>query len=216
MTAKTEDLHAGNFLASEGPGLRARDPITVLSGQNLKAGAVLGKVTEAGATGAAVAGNTGNGTITVTGALQDATAKPGVYRAIVIEPGANLGTFEVEGPDGIMLGTGVVGTQKTFGGVQFTINDGATDFVSGDSFTITVAAGSGKYKEYNPANIDGSQTAVAVLFDAVDATSADKPGVGIVRSAEVTSSVLQWFAGASAGQKTTGLAQLALAGIIGR
>lgn len=75
---------------------------------------------------------------------------------------------------------------------------------------------SGKYCEYNPSNSDGSQTAVAVLYDNVDATSADKEAVIVARDAEVNKAELQWFSGASDGQKTTGLGQLALVGIIGR
>ena len=40
-----EDTHAGEFLVSQGPGNVSRENITVLSGQNLKAGAVLGLIT---------------------------------------------------------------------------------------------------------------------------------------------------------------------------
>lgn len=48
MTTFTEDLHAGAFIVSEGNGCVSRDRITVVSGQNLKAGAVLGKITASG------------------------------------------------------------------------------------------------------------------------------------------------------------------------
>lgn len=45
MTTKTETGHAAGFLLSEANGNRSRDIITVSAGQNLKAGAVLGKIT---------------------------------------------------------------------------------------------------------------------------------------------------------------------------
>ena len=213
MTVLTEGQHTGEFLVTEANGSLSRETVTVLSGQNLKPGHVLGKVAVGTATGAAVSGNTGNGTIGTVSA--GATAKAGVYTATCIEPAANGGTFTVEDPDGVNVGTALVGAAFT-GPVVFTIADGTTDFVSGDRFTITVAAGSGKYKEYNPANTDGSQTAVAILYAAVDATAADTEGVIVARHAEVNAAELIWFSGADANQKTAGLAQLKTHDIVAR
>lgn len=213
--AITEGQYTGEFLVSEAPGTRSRETITLLSGQNLKAGAVLGKVTidTASVVGAAAAGNTGNGTI---GTLSAGTGvQVGVYRAVCIEPAANGGVFAVEDPHGVGIGNASVGVEFS-GQVVFTIADGATDFVAGDAFNITVAAGSGKYKEYNPGNTDGSQTALAVLYDNVDASGGDKAAVIVARDAEVNGEELQWFSGATSNQKTTGKAQLALQGIIAR
>ena len=48
MTTKTEGKHAGEFLLSEANGQRSRANVTIVSGQNLSAGAVLGKVTASG------------------------------------------------------------------------------------------------------------------------------------------------------------------------
>lgn len=89
------------------------------------------------ASAAALGTNTGNGTmgaITVT-----AGAKPGRYTLTIIEPGANTGTFNVIDPDGIQIGDGVVASAFSAGGLAFTLADGATDFVAGDAFAITVA-----------------------------------------------------------------------------
>lgn len=213
MTVLTEGQHTGEFLVTEANGSLSRETVTVLSGQNLNAGHVLGKVAVGTATGAAVSGNTGNGAIGTVSA--GATAKAGVYTATCIEPAANGGTFTVEDPDGVNVGTAVVGTPFA-GPVNFTIADGTTDFVAGDRFTITVAAGSGKYKEYNPANTDGSQTAVAILHAAVDATAADTEGVVIARHAEINAAELIWFSGADANQKSAGLAQLKNNDIVAR
>jgi hypothetical protein len=48
MPELIEGRHAGEFLVSEGNGRISREIITVLSGQILSAGAVLGKVTASG------------------------------------------------------------------------------------------------------------------------------------------------------------------------
>lgn len=215
MTILTEGKHAAEFLVSEAAGTRSRERITVLSGETLVGGTVLGKVTVGAATPTAFAGNAAN-TGTIAAVTLGAGAKAGVYKVVIIEPATNAGKFTVEDPDGITIGTGTVGVEFAGGGLTFTVADGATDFSAGEGFTITVAAGSGKYREYDPANTDGSQTAVAVLFGAVDAATADRPGVAIVRDAEVNAAELSWFTNATTDQKAAGLAQLAVAGIIGR
>ena len=48
MTAKTEAVHAEEFLISEANRFRSRENITIVSGQNLAAGAVVGKITAGG------------------------------------------------------------------------------------------------------------------------------------------------------------------------
>ena len=214
LSTLTENLHAGAAIVSEAEGYRSRDTVTILSGQNLKANAVLGRTLTGGAAVAtAFAGNTGNGAM---GAIVvSGRAKVGNYKLLVIEPGTNLGTFEVEGPDGIIIGRGVVGTAFSAGGLAFTLADGAVVFVAGDGFDIAVT-GTYKFKEYNPANADGSEKAAGVLYADVDASAADKAGVALVRDAEVHAGSLVWFAGATANQKTTGQTDLAVLGIIAR
>lgn len=217
MGLKTETRHAGEFIVSEANGARSRKAITIASGQNLVAGAVIALVAvgTASIAAAAVAGNTGDGAISLSDPAFAAGVKAGVYRATCIEPATDGGTFSVEDPDGIEIGVAAVGTEFD-GVVKFTIADGATDFAAGDAFTITVGGGSGEYVEYDPTNDDGSQTAVAVLWDAVDATGGAAPGVAIVRDAEINSAEITWFSGATSNQKTAGLADLAAVGIIGR
>lgn len=48
MTTLTEQGHAGGFIISEAAGNRSRDNVTVVSGQDLEAGSVLGKITATG------------------------------------------------------------------------------------------------------------------------------------------------------------------------
>jgi len=213
MATLTEGQHAGEFLVSEANGRRSRETITVASGQDLSAGTVLGKITADTLDGSADAGNTGDGTIGSISAL--AGVKEGDYIVTFIEPGTDAGDFVVSDPDGIEVGTGTVGSAFSAGGIEFTISDGATDFAAGDRFVISVS-GSGAYKEYNPANIDGSGTAAGVLYDNVDATGGARSAAAIIRDAEVVAASLQWFDGATSGQKSTGQAELAELGIIAR
>ncbi len=86
---------------------------------------------------AAKAGNTGDGVLTLANPAFGAGVKAGVYQAVFIEPATNAGAFIVEDPDGIQVGEGNVGVAFD-GVVKFTIADGATDFVAGDGFDVTV------------------------------------------------------------------------------
>jgi hypothetical protein len=112
-----------------------------------------------------------------------AGALEGAYKLTIIEPASNAGNFVVEDPLGRIVGHGTVAVAFSGGGLSFTLAD-ATDFVAGDSFTITVAAGT-KYAKFDEDGTNGTEVAVAVLFDDVDASSADKPGVVHVRDCEV-------------------------------
>jgi hypothetical protein len=215
MPEIVEGKYAGEFIASEANGSRSRKVVTILSGQNVVAGEVLGQVLSGVAAAAAVAGNTGNGIITAAPATA-AGVKVGVYRATCVEPGTNVGEFIVEDPDGITVGVAVVAAEFVGGGLTFTIADGSTDFASGDAFTITVAAGSGKYVAYDQDGTDGSQIAAGIAFDNYDASSADVEGVIIARDAEVNSAELSWPSDIEAGEQITAETQLASLGIIVR
>lgn len=45
MTPLSEGRHTGEFLISEAPGKRSRENVTIVSGQDIGAGQVLGKIT---------------------------------------------------------------------------------------------------------------------------------------------------------------------------
>ena len=64
------------------------------------------------------------------------------------------------------------------------------DLAAGDVVGIVTA--SGKYAIYDDAETDGTETAAGILFDAVDASAADKTGVIVARLAEVKASDLGW------------------------
>lgn len=76
---------------------------------------------------------------------------------------------------------------------------------------------SGKIAAFNPAASDGTQNAVGIAFDAVDATSGDKPGVIIARHAIVVDRDNLVFAGSPTNaQKDAAVAQLKALGILAR
>ena len=219
MSVLTEGKRLGDWLKWEQENQYSRDVVTVLAGSGaeraLLSGMVLGRITKGAATGAAVAGNTGNGTITAAPTV-GAVAKPGVYRLTCIEPAADAGKFTVEDPDGILIGIATVGVEFTTH-LTFTIADGSTDFVAGDSFTITVAAGSAKVKQIDFSATDGSDQACGLLLlDTTAPDGADKSAVAVVRNAIVSDNGIAWPAGATNDQKNAAIAQLKAAGILVR
>lgn len=155
--------------------------------------------------------NTGNGTV---GSLsvQGYAAKVGVY-SVEFDDATH---FVMSDPTGAEVGHGTTGTVFKAGGLAFTITAGGTAFAPGDSFSVTVAAGSGKYKPFDPANVDGSQVPSAILFASKDVTIADKPCAVVVRLAEVNASELVWPMGMSGPAIAAALAQLKALTIIPR
>jgi len=121
MPILTEGTHAGEFIVSEANGNRSREAVTIVSGQNLVAGAVVGRITA-----------------------------------------------------------------------------------------------SGKYAELDPAAVDGSEVAAGVLFDAVDASTADANGVLVARDAEVNAGELVWKTGMTDPEIATATAELVTLGVISR
>lgn len=304
MTTLTEGQHAGEFLVSEDEGTLSRDTVTVLSGQNLVAGAVIGKITRAlaAAPNPAVAG-TGNGTMTLvkpgpdaqTGsyivkcitaaanggtfsvtapdgnALPNATVgtaykhshlefllndgstdyivndqftvavtaagtpavvgtgngtisgismgrdtRNGTYRLECITAAVNAGTFKVVAPNGDALPNATVAVAYTDDQINFTIADGSTDYIAGDYFHIVVAKGSDKATAWAPTAVDGSHNVAGILFDAVNASAADKKGVAVTRNAEVNAAELQYAATIAAAQKNVAIEQMKKLGIAAR
>jgi len=120
------------------------ESVTILSGQNLKRGAALGRVKVVVPTTGTAGTNTGNGTVTaVSGGNK---TQPGTYIISCIRAVTNGGEFSVTGPRGyvgnVLItagagGTGVFSSDE----IRFTVTDGTTDFAVGDSFTVAVTAG---------------------------------------------------------------------------
>jgi len=213
MTVKTEPNTLGDGIKWEESNDYSREKVTVLSGQSLALLEVVGKVTVAvPTTGTATGGNTGNGLCaTVVGGLSTIVE---TFTLKCITAVTNAGVFSVVGSKTGRLPDAVVAVAYATQYLGFTIADGSSDFVVGDSFTIAITAGSGKVVALDPDAVNGSNHAAGVMIAAVDATSADKPGVAIVRDAMVAPANLVWPAEISAGDKATAIADLEKLGIV--
>jgi hypothetical protein len=156
----------------------------------LPRGTVLGQITTGTAT--SVAGtNTGTGTFVL-----DATtpvqinAKVGAYkltilatgRAQLLDPlGRDLGEYDFSSGGTVTINSDIKGV----------LTDTSTHFVAGDIFTITVAAGSGKYIPSVATAVDGSQIPLAILVDDCNPASADQ-NAGVYLSGEFNQSAITY------------------------
>lgn len=181
--------------------------VTLVTPENRARGTLMGRIMTAGTVASApVAGNTGNGVMGA--ATVNASAKLGIYKLTIIEPAANAGAFVVEDPDGIIDGHGNVAAAYA-GGISFTLADGATDFISGDQFTLTVTAPTYKFKMSVLAAIDGSQNPFAILADDADATAADVEAMVYV-TGTFNSNAVTYGAGHSAASVRDGLRKIGI------
>lgn len=201
-TSLTSTPRVKAVIISEASNQRSRENIVVTqTGTALASGTLLTQVDAGAGTFAMAAGATGNptaGTITL-----GAAAIPGVY---VIEFTAAT-KFTVEDPNGKTIGTGTLGSAFSKAGVGVTLTAGATPAVAGDTATITVAAGSGKYIAYTANGAAGP--ADAVLYNWLPAATGDVKAVGFVRDAELNRFELT-------GLDAAGQADLAKKGLIVR
>ncbi len=216
MPAFSEGNNLGDVLKFEAPHLFSRESITVLAGsgsdRTLVIGEVFGKRTKSTVTVTADDGNTGDG---VAGAVTlGAMAEAGTYTLTCIVAAANAGTFQVQTPKGYPLLDLEVGQSYAGNYLNLTLADGATDFVVGDKFTVTIS-GDGKTVALDLSGVDGSQESAGVIADEVTAPDGeDASGVAIVRHAIVSDATLVWPSGITAQQKSDATAQLEMAGII--
>lgn len=143
----------------------------------LARGSVLGRIKTGTIPTTGTAGsNTGTGAMTAVAAKR--RIKVGVYTMTCVQVIANSGVFKVIDPDGKLVGMATVGVAFLSDQIGFSISD-ATDFIAGDSFTVTIpAASTEKYVLVDKAAIDGSGVADCILAESVDATSADVTTVG--------------------------------------
>jgi len=214
MSTITENARISDVIFYESDGVYnyQRDQITVISGTAACAvGQVLGQIT-VGAITAAAGTNTGNGTCTAL--TVGAKARIGAYLLKFL----TATTFTLSDPNGVSLPNGVNGAY-TDAQINFTITAGGTAFVAGDTFTITVAAGSGKWAQVNPSGVDGSQNAAGVLVAGSFAATlgADAVAVAATRGPAILKlNGLAWTSGLTSGQITAAIAQLQALGMTTR
>lgn len=207
-TYLTEGRHDGGYIVYEpANGSLTRKEAILLSGAGkCMAGLVLGEVARA-LVGTVAGQGTNAGNPTFTSIVAGAGAVAGKYTITFID----ADDFVVSNPAGEQIGHGDLGVAFAAGGLSFTPAAGGTPAQAGDTFVITVAAGSRKFVAYDPAGNDGREKAAAILFADRDATSADKKCVinhqGPMR---INASELIWGAGVTTNQhKLDGLAALA-------
>jgi hypothetical protein len=215
-TVLTEGKYLNDWLKWEMENNQSREVVTVLAGQKLAMGAVVGKITVGAVPTTGTAGtNTGGGTCaSVTGGP---ATKVGVYELTCVAVVSGGGVFSVKDPDGLGLPNAYVGQAYTNPAINFTLTDGTPDFALGDVFRIVVPAGSGKVKGLDFGAIDGSADAYGVMVSGVDGMdNMDRKGVAIVRNAQIVSDYLSWPSGTTDEQKATALLQLSNKGTVTR
>lgn len=205
MTTLTMGRRPFEFVLSEGDDMLSREQVTVqqASARVLVPGQILGRAFTAVV--AKVSG-TGNGDAAAATVTFGRDAKPGVYTLTCTAASSNAGTFSVVAPDGERLADLTVASAYTSTHINLTIPDGSTDWGAGAIITVTLTA---KVKPYTAGATDGSQTAIGILGEGVDASVEDQKAVMMARHCEV-------FADKLTGSTATALAQLANLNIIAR
>ncbi len=138
MTTHTMGARAGEHVAAEFDANYNRDAVTVLSGQDLGAGAVLGRITKAIAA-APIPAIVGTGTGLMSALTFGPDVQTGSY-VITLTATSATAAFSVTAPDGTVLPTGNVATAYVSTHLSFLIANGGT-MTTGDTYTVVVTAG---------------------------------------------------------------------------
>lgn len=168
-----------------------------------------------------VIGGTGNGVLSALSLGPD--AKPGRYQIVNNVVVVGGGDMSVIGPDGNSVGGRFLwaasGSTATFTSrqINFTISD-ATDYIAGNFFDICVfnQLSGGKAVAWDPTTFDGRHRVAGVLFDDVDASAGDKPGVLVSAPAIIRKGSLSWGASITSSQKESAYLDLAKLGVLAR
>jgi len=160
--ARSDAFIPDQLIASQSP-LIVTDDITVAAGHTYKRGTILGRQSLKSVAVAAASGNTGNGTVEVT---LGTAAEVGAYTLTA----TSATEFTLKDPTGLEVGTVTAGTAFSSNQLALTVTAGATAFVAGDVFTVTVSAAAGTYVLSVRTATDGSQNPSVVLVDDVDST----------------------------------------------
>jgi len=168
-----------------------------------------------------VIGGTGTGVLSALSLGPD--AKPGNYKINNDVVVANGGDMSVIGPDGNMVGGRFIwsasGSTASFTSrqINFTISD-ATDYIANNHFNVAVynQLAGGKAVAWDPTTFDGRHRVAGILFDDVDASSADKAGVVVDGAAVIAKSALYWGAAISTAEKESAYKEMLALGIRAR
>lgn len=220
MTEFTEGFHAGEHLVSEANGYRSRE-VGTITGADLAAGTVLGQISIGAKTAVGAAGVPAPAAATITAApTASSAAKVGVHLfECIIGGSATASQWRHVDPDGDHVGVASGNTAYSGGGISgLTITDAGADPVAGETFTVTVseAAASDKYVQFDQDGTDGRQHAAAVLFDTANAADADVQATLHLRDCEVNGQCLTWPDDIEDAEKAVAIAELANLGVIVR
>lgn len=186
MTNFNERQTIGDLVLSERPNFTSRNtgPLKLGAGV-LILGTVLGLLTKDLVTLPVVAGNTGDGVVTLAETALGSFAEVGNYTLTCITESANGGKFQVVSPSGYRLPDLTVGVPYVGDHINLTVADGAEDWDIDDVIIVNVA-GSNKYVPAQSGAVDGSAIGEAVLLQDVDTTAADVPDVLLLTDGPVT------------------------------
>lgn len=155
-------------------------------------GTILARKQVADAVVVAAGANTGDGTVTLATVAAGSTIPlVGAYVLTCTTAVVNGGVFNLVDPNGAIVAAGLTmtvgaGAATVFevAGLQFTVTDGATDFIVGDSFTLTVAA-DGDMVIFATDGAGGAQIPKAVLTYDITTTGAADVAARVMVSGRV-------------------------------
>lgn len=221
-------LHEGNNFRDvvryeeDSAGRLSREQVTVLTGEVLTMGMVIGKITKSTpTTGTAASGNTGAGTCGSVTAGQKAKIGEYQIKCLTYTASPLAATFEVTDPDGLQLPIATMSAYVS-DAINFDMSDASPAITVGDIWTITVAAGSGKVVQIRrgaSTAVNGSQNAYGIITADCDASLGDVKAVAIVKDAVVVEANLTWPTSSpamSAAEIVVAMAELAAKGIVAR
>jgi hypothetical protein len=219
MVVLTEKARWGEAIMSEGNFHISRENVPVADGVVIAPNSLIGKAAvPAGVVTAQSYAGTGNGVLTFANPAVSSKVVDGVYKVTFITAAANAGTFRVERPDGTEVGVGSVGVAFNKE-VKFTIADGATDFVVGDSFSLNIQADAADFTAvaFNPAGTDGSEIPVGYAPYGTDTlVGVNRELAALVRNCELNGNCIAWPAGITDAQKADAIQALATTNVIVR
>ena len=221
MSVINESNYLRDIIRSEldEAGRFSRKQVTVVDGQEVSMGSVLGKVLfDTPIVGTAAVGNTGGGT--VASVLAKAKTQVGTYTITCTEYTASplAAVFEVYDPDGNRMEDAALGANVNEQ-LGFTIADGSPVVTVGDEWTVAVAVGSGEVRAINFDGVDGTQKAYGISIAAYDASDASVEGVAVVKDAVVIEANLIWPTTSpevTDAEKAQAMRELAVVGIVPR
>ncbi len=212
MTRFTEGAHPGEAIMSEGNRDISRENVIFAASQTISANGLVSKLAvNANVDVTTAFSGTGDGAITMADPAVNGKAKDGVYKAVCIEPATDAGKFEVSDPNGKVIGVATVGVAFNKE-IKFTIADGATDFVAGDTFDITVAANSDDFQwvAFDPDGTDGSEIPAAMSIYAITTGSGETvKGSVMARMCVLNGNCVSWPDGITTAQKADAIQALA-------